>query len=125
MGLAEDTVSGLHSDDIISIIKGYIPNKYKFAVDSPFKAGDISPRAINEKIHCVAYVIDVSKTPMLSTEMKMKICAIRSKIDELEVPQIVLLTKVDEECPMVGKDVETVYRSDLITKKVKFLPYAQ
>ncbi|XP_072430887.1 interferon-induced protein 44-like [Chiloscyllium punctatum] len=118
MGLAEDTVSGLHSDDIISIIKGYIPNKYKFAVNSPFKAGDISPRAINEKIHCVAYVIDVSKTPMLSTEMKTKICAIRSKIDELEVPQIVLLTKVDEECPMVGNDVKTVYWSDPIEKKV-------
>ncbi|XP_060685984.1 interferon-induced protein 44-like [Hemiscyllium ocellatum] len=118
MGLAEDTAPGLHSDDIISIIKGYIPNKYKFAVYSPFKAGDISPRAINEKIHCVAYVIDVSKTPVLSPEMKMKICAIRSKIDELEIPQVVLLTKVDEECPMVRKDVETVYRSELIEKKV-------
>ncbi|XP_048395660.2 interferon-induced protein 44-like [Stegostoma tigrinum] len=118
MGLAEDTEAGMHSDDIISIIKGYVYNKYKFNVDCPFKVGDNALKTIDEKVHCVAYVIDGSKATILSNEMKRKICDIRSRINELEIPQVVLLTKVDEECPMVGKDVETVYQSDLIEKKV-------
>uniref|UniRef100_UPI00398ED1AA interferon-induced protein 44-like n=1 Tax=Pristiophorus japonicus TaxID=55135 RepID=UPI00398ED1AA len=121
MGLAEDTESGISSEDIISIIKGHVPNKYQFNPASPIKAdteGYIESVTVGGKIHCVAYVIDASKATILSTEMEKKICGIQSQINELEIPQIVLLTKVDEVCPLVGKDVENVYRSKYIEKKV-------
>ncbi|XP_067892759.1 interferon-induced protein 44-like isoform X2 [Heterodontus francisci] len=121
MGLAENTESGIHSDDIISIINGHVPNKYQFNAASPIQAdtkGYIKSVTAAAKIHCVAYVIDANKTTMLSTKMEKKIRAIRSQINQLEIPQIVLLTKVDEECPMVGKDVENIYQSELIEKKV-------
>uniref|UniRef100_UPI00398F3773 interferon-induced protein 44-like n=1 Tax=Pristiophorus japonicus TaxID=55135 RepID=UPI00398F3773 len=121
MGLAEDTESGISSDDIISIIKGHVPNKYQFNPASPIKAvtkGYVKSVTVGEKIHCVAYVIDSSKATILSTEMEKKIRGIRSQVNLLDIPQIVLLTKVDEACPLVGKDVENVYRSKYIEKKV-------
>ncbi|XP_078416812.1 interferon-induced protein 44-like isoform X2 [Cetorhinus maximus] len=121
MGLAEDTESGMHSDDLISIIKGHVPNKYRFNPTCPIQAdtnGYIKSATIGVQIHCVAYVIDASKLTMLSPEMKKKIHAIQSQINQLEIPQIVLLTKVDKECPLVANDLEMVYRSDLISNKV-------
>ncbi|XP_067845948.1 interferon-induced protein 44-like [Heptranchias perlo] len=121
MGLEEGAESGINSDDIISIIKGHVPNKYQFNTTSPIKEdtkGYIESASAGAKIHCVVYVIDANKATILSYQMEKKICAIRSQINQLEIPQIVLLTKVDKECPLVGKDVENVYRSEHIEKKV-------
>ncbi|XP_041064527.1 interferon-induced protein 44-like isoform X4 [Carcharodon carcharias] len=121
MGLAEDTESGIRTDDLISIIKGHVPNKYRFNPTSPIHADTnscIKSATVAERIHCVAYVIDASKLTMLSPEMKKKIHAIQSQINQLEIPQIVLLTKVDKECPLVANDLEMVYHSDLIVNKV-------
>ncbi|XP_038649363.1 interferon-induced protein 44-like [Scyliorhinus canicula] len=121
MGLAEGTDPGIHSDDILNIIEGHVPNKYQFNATSPIDAGSksyIKSVPVSEKIHCVVYVIDANKTPILSSKMEKKVCAIRSRIDQFDVPQIVLLTKVDKECPLVRKGVENVYYSDIIEKQV-------
>ncbi|XP_078075573.1 interferon-induced protein 44-like [Mustelus asterias] len=121
MGLAEGTESGIHTDDIINIIKGHVPKKYQFNAASPIQAdtkGYIKSPAIAERIHCVVYVIDANKPTILSPAMEKKMCAIRSQINKLEIPQMVLLTKVDEVCPLLVKDVTNVYQSKLIEKKV-------
>ncbi|XP_038649658.1 interferon-induced protein 44-like isoform X1 [Scyliorhinus canicula] len=119
MGLTEPTLYGMHSDDVIRIIKGHVPNKYQFNTASPIQVdtkNSIKPTTIDEKIHCVAYVLDASKP--LSSQMEQKICSIKSQINDLEIPQIVLLTKVDKECILLDNDLENVYRSDLIEEKV-------
>lgn len=37
------------------------------------------------------------------------------------IPQLLLMTKVDEACPLVAEDLKNVYRSFYIQKKVMFL----
>lgn len=36
------------------------------------------------------------------------------------IPQLLLMTKVDEACPLVAEDLKNVYRSFYIQKKVIF-----
>ncbi|XP_067894137.1 interferon-induced protein 44-like [Heterodontus francisci] len=121
MGLAEEKESEIHSDDIISIIKGQVLCKYQFNTTLPIQGdtkGYIKPGSVSEKIYCVAYVIEASKATFLSTKMEKKFCAIRSQINLLEIPQIVLLTKVDKKCPLVRKDVQNVYRNTYLGSMV-------
>ncbi|GCB60602.1 hypothetical protein scyTo_0003970 [Scyliorhinus torazame] len=121
MGISEGTESGIHSDDIISIIKGHVPKRYQFNTASPIQPGAkgyVKSATLGQRIHCVVYAIDASKSTLLSPEMEKKMCVIQSQINDLEIPQIVLLTKVDEACPLVRKDVINVYLNKLIEKKV-------
>ncbi|XP_041063483.1 interferon-induced protein 44-like isoform X2 [Carcharodon carcharias] len=121
MGLTEGTDSGIHSDDIFNIIEGRVPNKYQFKATLPIQSDTkscVKSVPVTEKIHCVVYVLDASKGTILSNKMEKKICAIRSQINRFDIPQIVLLTKVDKECSLVWKNVENVYGSDLIEKQV-------
>ncbi|XP_038649659.1 interferon-induced protein 44-like isoform X2 [Scyliorhinus canicula] len=117
-------------NSVNSIFRGHVTNRVmvggestrtttKFNTASPIQVdtkNSIKPTTIDEKIHCVAYVLDASKP--LSSQMEQKICSIKSQINDLEIPQIVLLTKVDKECILLDNDLENVYRSDLIEEKV-------
>uniref|UniRef100_A0A4W6CL91 TLDc domain-containing protein n=1 Tax=Lates calcarifer TaxID=8187 RepID=A0A4W6CL91_LATCA len=55
MGLEESTGAGLDIDDIISILKGHLPDRYQVQLLVT------SSRILNDKVHCVAYVIDACK----------------------------------------------------------------
>ncbi|XP_065101828.1 interferon-induced protein 44-like isoform X7 [Paramisgurnus dabryanus] len=122
MGLEEQTGAGLDIEDISSIIHGLIPDQYKFNPVSPFdpfEQKSFTPASLEQKIHCVVFVIDTSKISLMSTKLEEKLVAIRKKVNSLRVPQIVLLTKVDEACPVVEKDLQKVYLSSYIKKKVQ------
>uniref|UniRef100_A0A3B4WKT2 Interferon-induced protein 44-like n=1 Tax=Seriola lalandi dorsalis TaxID=1841481 RepID=A0A3B4WKT2_SERLL len=93
MGLEESTGAGLDIDDISSILKGHLPDRYQFNPSAPLHSetpGYHKSPGLKDKIHCVAYVIDAW------------------------IPQLVLLTKVDEACPLVSTDVRNVYKSGYI-----------
>ncbi|XP_017333391.1 interferon-induced protein 44-like isoform X2 [Ictalurus punctatus] len=120
MGLEECSGAGLNIDDISSIIKGYILDRYKFNPASPFQPDerlDFKPVTLQDKIHCVAYVLDTGKVSLLSSKVEAKLTAIRQRVNSLGIPQIVLLTKVDEACPDVGKDLQNIYFSAVIKTK--------
>ncbi|KAM9848782.1 interferon-induced protein 44-like [Aulostomus maculatus] len=117
MGLEESAEAGLDIEDIGSIIKGHVPNRYLFnpscPLDSDASGYQKSPQ-LKDKIHCVAYVIDACKISILPTKLGEKLGAIRRKVNLMGIPQMVLLTKVDEACPLVKEDVKNVYRSGYI-----------
>ncbi|XP_043998998.1 interferon-induced protein 44-like isoform X1 [Gambusia affinis] len=124
MGLEENADSGLNIDDVVSIFKGHMKDRYQFSScssileDSPGYQKHVT---LNDTIHCVAYVIDTCKVSLLSQKMLDKLTAIRKKANQLGIPQILLMTKVDEACPLVAKDLKNVYRSVYIQKKARQL----
>uniref|UniRef100_A0A4W6CLB4 TLDc domain-containing protein n=1 Tax=Lates calcarifer TaxID=8187 RepID=A0A4W6CLB4_LATCA len=64
MGLEESTGAGLDIDDIISILKGHLPDRYQFNPSAPLHSeahGYHKSPGIKDKVHCVAYVIDACK----------------------------------------------------------------
>ncbi|XP_059839757.1 interferon-induced protein 44-like [Hypanus sabinus] len=116
LGLAKDGEFGISDEQIINILNGLIPNQHQF--NSPAKIEHEENRPTSPTVHCVAYVIDASQSPILPRPMKKRMLDIQSQIKELDIPQIVLLTKVDKACSLVEKDLKNVYRSEHITKKI-------
>ncbi|XP_062869367.1 interferon-induced protein 44-like [Trichomycterus rosablanca] len=120
MGLEELSGAGLDIDDISNIIKGYIPDRYKFNPTSAFQRDEhVENKSVTlqDKIHCIVYVLDTCKIALLPSKVEEKLSAIRRRVNSLGIPQIVLLTKVDEACPLVREDVQNIYLSSYIRKK--------
>ncbi|XP_072222264.1 interferon-induced protein 44-like [Leuresthes tenuis] len=123
MGLEENN-AGLDTDDLVNIFKGNIKDRYQFSTCGPLM--DDAPGfkknvTLNDKIHCIAYVVDACKVSLLSKNMLDKFAVIRKKANQLGIPQIVLMTKVDEACPLVAGDLKNVYRSVFIQGKARQL----
>uniref|UniRef100_A0A3Q4N7E0 Interferon-induced protein 44-like n=1 Tax=Neolamprologus brichardi TaxID=32507 RepID=A0A3Q4N7E0_NEOBR len=117
MGLEESKGAGLDIDDLSSILKGHLPDCYQFNPSAPLHPEAHSYRTspgLKDKIHCVVYVIDTCKVSIMPTGLEEKLDSIRRKVNLLGIPQLVLLTKVDEACPLVKEDVRNVYKSGYI-----------
>ncbi|XP_026173939.1 interferon-induced protein 44-like [Mastacembelus armatus] len=124
MGLEENTDAGVDMDDLINICKGHIKDRYQFSPSAPLLEngpGFNKDVTVNDKIHCVVYVVDTGKVSLLTQKMLDKFTAIRKKTNQLGIPQILLMTKVDEACPLVAKDLKNVYHSVYIQQKAREL----
>ncbi|KAK2900800.1 hypothetical protein Q8A67_008915 [Cirrhinus molitorella] len=114
MGLEDGVNTGLDVEDFATILKGHIQDKYQS--DSPHFHK--SP-GLKDKIHCVVYVIDTCKIKLLSDKTIEKFVAFRKKANQLGSPQLVLLTKVDEACPLVAENLKNVYQSHYINQTMQ------
>ncbi|XP_072563003.1 interferon-induced protein 44-like [Paramormyrops kingsleyae] len=77
---------GVHTEDIDSILKGYIPDKYQFNPKIPWSQnGDQSHiPPLKERIHCVVFVVDASTLPLKkSKEDTKKFIEIKNKANLL------------------------------------------
>ncbi|KAK1164219.1 interferon-induced protein 44-like [Acipenser oxyrinchus oxyrinchus] len=122
MGLEEVTGAGLDVDDVVSIIKGHVPDRYQFNPSMAIQEntpGFIKSAEMKDRIHCVAFVMDACKVKIMSAKLEEKLSAIRKKVNFIGVPQLVLLTKVDEACELVASDVSSVYKSKFIEGKMQ------
>ncbi|XP_042605130.1 LOW QUALITY PROTEIN: interferon-induced protein 44-like [Cyprinus carpio] len=122
MGLEEQSGAGLDIEDISSILQGHVPDRYKFNPTTPFKPDEQKssrPVSLQEKIHCVVYVIDATKISLMSDKLQEKLASIRRKVNSLGISQIVLMTKVDEACPLVEENLQSLYVSSYIKTKVQ------
>uniref|UniRef100_A0A3B3D314 TLDc domain-containing protein n=1 Tax=Oryzias melastigma TaxID=30732 RepID=A0A3B3D314_ORYME len=114
MGLEADEGAGIHIDDIPNLINGHIPEGYQFNPSVPLKPeaqGFCKNPELKDKIHCVAYVLDASTISIMPQNMERKLKAIRKMVISSRVQQLVLLTKIDEACPLVKEDITNVYKS--------------
>ncbi|XP_073700792.1 interferon-induced protein 44-like [Garra rufa] len=122
MGLEEQSGAGLDIEDISSILQGHVPDRYKFNPMAPFQPDEqmfSRPASLQEKIHCVVYVIDATKISLMSDKLQEKLASIRRKVNSVGITQIVLMTKVDEACPLVEENLQSLYASSYIKTKVQ------
>ncbi|XP_074515976.1 interferon-induced protein 44-like [Sebastes fasciatus] len=124
MGLEENADAGLDIEDLINIYKGHMKDRYRFSSSNPLQAdapGFKKKATLNDMIHCVVYVVDTCKVSLLTQKMLQKFASIRKKTNQLGIPQILLMTKVDEACPLVAENLQSVYRSVYIQRKAREL----
>ncbi|XP_028666577.1 interferon-induced protein 44-like [Erpetoichthys calabaricus] len=116
MGLEPYNDKGIIVKDIINVIKGYIPDNYKF---DPTEAKEIcmtctEQPSLADKVHCIVYVIDANAVSLWNNELQNKFEEILEEAHRLGIPQLVMLTKVDLACNFVKEDLTKVYQSRYI-----------
>ncbi|KAG9330325.1 hypothetical protein JZ751_025687, partial [Albula glossodonta] len=114
MGLEAAERGGVQVDDIISALKGHIKDGYKFNPDTPLSERDLYYNhcpSWGDKVHCIVTVVAADRLAIMDNEMVQKQRRIREVASELDIPQVAVLTRVDEACPLLKKDLRKIYRS--------------
>ncbi|XP_052399194.1 interferon-induced protein 44 isoform X2 [Carassius gibelio] len=122
-GLEPEKISECQPDDIVKTIYGHVKEGYKFEEKSLTSDDDhyIQNPSLSDQAFCVVYVIDAN-TIHLAADDKIiteKLKLIRQAISDKGIPQVIVMTKVDEACPLVNNDLKMVYRSEKIKKKME------
>ncbi|XP_047199177.1 interferon-induced protein 44-like isoform X2 [Hippoglossus stenolepis] len=116
-GSGDGEMTGLTLHDILSVIKGHVPEGHKFCPDQAVRSETgnyVKWPSLKDKIHCVAFVLDASKIATYSKGLRASFQQLREHISDLGIHQVALLTHVDEICPNTAKDVSMVYKSQVI-----------
>ncbi|XP_067260376.1 interferon-induced protein 44-like [Chanodichthys erythropterus] len=98
MGLQPPVLHGPQIDDIINAVFGHVKDGYK--------------------AFCLVYVIDGNTVQFTDDKLVDKLKIIRLRIRDMGIPQVVVMTKVDEACPLVKNDLRKIYTSKKIKEKV-------
>ncbi|XP_062993121.1 interferon-induced protein 44-like [Elgaria multicarinata webbii] len=120
MGLEEKEGAGLNIDELPSLLKGHVPDRYQFnpcAILNPNAPDYIKSPSLKDQIHCVVLIIDGSKVEILPEKLEAKLRKIRKETSE--VPLLVIITKVDEVCSALAEDVSDVYRSKAVVEQMQ------
>ncbi|XP_048841034.1 interferon-induced protein 44-like [Brienomyrus brachyistius] len=120
LGDTEETGLSLH--DALAVIKGHAPEGYKFQSGMPINLSSAScclDPELQDKIHCVVFVLNARDLHSYGESLVKMIKKLRREISDLDVPQLVLLSHVDEVCHAVNMDVRYVYTSRIVQKKVQ------
>ncbi|KAI1890303.1 hypothetical protein AGOR_G00152350 [Albula goreensis] len=127
MGLEAAERGGVRVDDIINALKGHIKEGYKFNPDTPLSERD--PYYYNnnptwgDKVHCIVTVVAADRLAIMNDEMVQKQRRIREAASELDIPQVAVLTRVDEACKLVKNDLRKMYKSKYIKDLIERFSY--
>ncbi|XP_060946308.1 interferon-induced protein 44-like [Limanda limanda] len=121
MGLEQDFDSGISVNDLKLALRGHVKEGYKFTSGQELKEGDDgynSDPTLEDKVHVLVCVVPADAVSRLSDQMVKKIRNVRLAASELGIPQLAIITKVDDDCPAVKKDTSNIYKSKYLKEKV-------
>lgn len=123
MGLEQGNGQGLHEEDFMFLLDGHIKNGYMFNPVSPITEGSSKYRPGNNvlhQMHCVIFVASATSVHAgFSSEYVQKIQQLQKKIKRKRIPRILILTKVEQLCDEVEKDITKMFRSLKIKETVE------
>ncbi|XP_078309375.1 interferon-induced protein 44-like [Crassostrea virginica] len=113
----------LDAQEMSFILDGNIPDCYQqfnpMVRFTPKTPGYIKNPELENKIHCVAFVIDGSTADVMPDNILQKIKDLQISLNQRGLPQIVLLTKLDKICPDVNDDVTNTFTSSGVCDAVE------
>uniref|UniRef100_A0A3P9DTB7 G domain-containing protein n=1 Tax=Maylandia zebra TaxID=106582 RepID=A0A3P9DTB7_9CICH len=116
MGL-QSSDQGIRVEDIKLAISGHVKEDYRFNPKCPLPETDPNYRGsstFDDKVHILVLVICATSVDLIGDATWRKMNDIRAA----EIPQIAILTQIDEACPEVQKDIKNAYRSKHLKKLV-------
>ncbi|XP_052790049.1 interferon-induced protein 44-like isoform X1 [Mya arenaria] len=104
------------------LVEGHIPEYYEFNPEVELSLDDarfvVRPN-LEDKTHCVVFVLDASSLDSLSAEILQKLRALKMFCIRKGVSQAILLTHIELIDPEVGGDLATVFKSAQVAESVK------
>ncbi|XP_056586069.1 interferon-induced protein 44-like [Triplophysa dalaica] len=122
MGLEPDTMAGSQPEDIIKAVFGHVKDGYKFDESKPLSHKDqhyTDDPSLSDQAFCLVYAIPANTVNMTDDKLIDKLKIIRHRISEKRIPQVIVMTKVDEACPLVKEDLKKMYYSKKIKEKMQ------
>ncbi|XP_016339581.1 interferon-induced protein 44-like [Sinocyclocheilus anshuiensis] len=126
-GLEPENISECQIDDIVNSIYGHVKEGYKFE-EEPLTSDDEHYNqnpSLSDQAFCLVYIIDAS-TVQLAAEDKIiteKLRLIRQKISDKGIPQVIVMSKVDEASYLVKNDLKMLYRSQIIKERMELCSF--
>ncbi|XP_005755585.1 interferon-induced protein 44-like, partial [Pundamilia nyererei] len=118
MGL-QSSDEGIRVEDIKLAISGHVKEDYRFNPKCPLPETDPNYRGsstFDDKVHILVFVICATSVSLIDDATWRKMNDIRAAGRDKQIPQIAILTKIDEACPEVQKDIKNAYRSKHLKK---------
>ncbi|XP_053388647.1 interferon-induced protein 44-like [Mercenaria mercenaria] len=112
---------GLDVHECSYLLDGNIADYYQFNPTSPITPkvqGFKTHPTTEDTVHCAVFVIDATTLDVLSTKVMEKIKGFQNLMNQRDIPQMVLLTKVDKLCKDVQSDISFVYQSQIVEEHV-------
>uniref|UniRef100_A0A3P9BNA0 Interferon-induced protein 44 n=1 Tax=Maylandia zebra TaxID=106582 RepID=A0A3P9BNA0_9CICH len=119
MGLEKGAKGGIHVEDIKLTMSGHVNEGYRFNPTSPLPKTDPNYRSsstLDDKAHILVLVLRADTVSMIDAEIVTKMKGVRAAAHDKGIPQIALITKIDEACPEVKKDIKNAYKSKHMNK---------
>ncbi|XP_045159993.2 interferon-induced protein 44-like [Mercenaria mercenaria] len=103
------------------LLSGNVPNHYKFDPNYQISSrtrGFIHRPTANDRVHCVVFVLDATTMDVLSTDLLENMKVFQRLAKAKEIPQTIVLAKVDRLCKDVKKDISFVHTSQIVEQHV-------
>ncbi|TKS75313.1 Interferon-induced protein 44 [Collichthys lucidus] len=114
-------IKGVLVDDIKLALRGHVKNNYTFNPVSKLSEKDPfynkSPTD-NDKVHALVCVVPANTVADIKDEVVQKIREIRMEASDLGIPQLAIITKIDEVCSDIKEDLKNVYKLKAVKAKV-------
>ncbi|XP_018539885.2 interferon-induced protein 44 [Lates calcarifer] len=113
---------GVLADDVKLALRGHVKDGYMFNPESKLSEGNEfynkSP-TVNDKVHVLVCIVPADTLSSMSDKTVQKLRDIRLEASRLGIPQVTVLTKVEEACPEIKRDLKNVYRSINLKEKMQ------
>lgn len=120
MGLEEGDSEGVHPADIKLTMKGHVKEGYKFNPVCPLSDADLgyNPEpSLDDRVHVLVCALSANSAEITDSILQ-KMAEIREMASDLGIPQMMIVTHIDEACPENEKSLRNVYKSKHVKQKM-------
>ncbi|XP_056144488.1 interferon-induced protein 44-like [Lampris incognitus] len=113
---------GVCMEDIKLALTGHMREGYKFNPASPLSKDDAGFNPCptpDDIVHVLVCVVPSPNTSQIPGDTMKQMRDIRLFASDRGIPQIAVITKIDEACPEVERDIRNVYKSKLLKKNME------
>ncbi|XP_073723407.1 interferon-induced protein 44-like [Misgurnus anguillicaudatus] len=118
MGLESE--AGPQPEEFTNAVFGHVKEGYKFNQENPWHRQYFERHPhLSDQIFCVVYIIAANMIDLMNERLIEKLRIIRRTISDRGIPQVTVMTKIDETCPLVKGDLRKIYISRKIKHKME------